>query len=96
MHYKYLNNTKEETNKKGRANSVTIFHADAPQLSANPSWCLWHRKVITKTEHTQQNKIIRINKTQERKEEEVIILWGAHKEHKAEAADTGIIIARIY
>lgn len=27
---------------------------------------------------------------------EVIILWGAHKEHKAEAADTGIIIARIY
>lgn len=72
---------KEETNKKGRANSVTIFHADAPQLSANPSWCLWHRKVITKTEHTQQDKILRINKTQE---------------HKEEAADTGIIIARIY
>lgn len=60
---------KDETNKKGRANCVTIFHADPPQLSANPSWRLWHRKVITKTEHTQQNKIIRINKTQERKEE---------------------------
>ena len=72
---------KGKTNKKGRANCVTIFHADAPQLSASPSRRLWHRKVITKTEHTQQNKIIRINKTQE---------------HKAEAADTGIIIARIY
>lgn len=72
---------KDETNKKGRANSVTIFHADAPQLSANPSWCLWHRKVTTKTERTQQNKIIRINRTQERKEE---------------ATDTGIITARIY
>lgn len=26
---------------------------------------------------------------------EVIILWGAHKEHKEAAADTGTIIARI-
>lgn len=55
---------KEETNKKGRANSVTIFHADAPQLSASPSRRLWHRKVITKTEHTQQNKVLQINKTE--------------------------------
>ena len=32
---------KDKTNKKGRANSVTIFHADAPQLSASPSWRLY-------------------------------------------------------
>ena len=72
---------KEETNKKGRANSVTIFHADAPQLSANPSWCYMVRaKLLGFALARKKSDWQRINKRQE---------------HKAEAADTGTAIARI-
>lgn len=93
--------------KMGGLNVLLLFAHNAPSEQHTPTrgviWYVQSYLVL----HLHAKKRLATNKqktrTQRRslKEDgvdliEFIILWGAHKEHKAEAADTGIIIARIY
>lgn len=66
--------------KKDGLITLLFFTQTRLQPRRKPVQTCMYRKVITKTENTQQDKVLQINKTQK---------------HEEEAAGTGIIIARI-